>query len=63
MIGFLLGLYGSNGKGSSYIAQYLVRWTTQSALYTFLPWQTCSFQHQLGFSWKHSSDAEIKRKD
>ena len=27
----------------------------------FLPWQTCSFQHRLGFSWKHSSLAAIKR--
>ena len=34
------------------------------ALYTFcLPWQTCSFRHQLGFSGKHSSDAAITRKD
>ena len=28
----------------------------------FLPWQTCSFRHQLGFSWKHSSHAAITRK-
>ena len=34
-----------------YIAQYLVRWTTQSVL------QTCSFRHQLDFSGKHSSHA------
>ena len=27
----------------------------------FLPWQTCSFRHQLGFSWKHSSQAAITR--
>ena len=25
----------------------------------FLPWQTCSFRHQLGFSGKHSSHAAI----
>ena len=25
----------------------------------FLPWQTCSFRHKLGFSWKHSSHAAI----
>ena len=25
----------------------------------FLPWQTCSFRHQLGFSWKHSNNASI----
>ena len=32
------------------------------ALYTFcLPWQTCSFRHQLGFSGKHSSQAPITR--
>ena len=29
----------------------------------FLPWQTCSFRHQLGFSWKHSSYAAITRDD
>ena len=29
----------------------------------FLPWQTCSFQHQLGFSWKHSSHAAVTRID
>ena len=29
----------------------------------FLPWQTCSFQHQLDFSWKHSSHAAITRND
>ena len=29
----------------------------------FLPWQTCSFQHQRGFSWKHSSHAAITRND
>ena len=34
------------------------------ALYTFfLPWQTCSFQHQLGFSGKLSSHAAITRND
>ena len=29
----------------------------------FLPWQTCSFRHQLDFSGKHSSDAAITRED
>ncbi len=34
------------------------------ALYTFcLPWQTCSFRHQLGFSGTHSSEAAITPKD
>ena len=28
----------------------------------FLPWQTCSFRHQLGFSWKHSSHAAIAQR-
>ena len=33
------------------------------ALYTFcLPWQYCSFRHQLGFSGKHSSHAAIRAK-
>ena len=27
-----------------------------------LPWQTCSFRHQLGFSWKHSSHAAIAQR-
>ena len=44
-----------------YIALYPVRWTAQSALH-FLPWQTCSIQHQLGFSWKHSSHAAIAQR-
>ena len=47
-----------------YLAQYPVCWATQSALlvqYTFLPWHTCSFRHQLGFSWMHSSHAAITR--
>ena len=29
----------------------------------FLPWQTCSFRHELGFYWKHSSLATITRND
>ena len=29
----------------------------------FLPWQTCSFRHQLGFSGNHSSHAAITRND
>ena len=29
----------------------------------FLLSQTCSFRHQLGFSWKHSSHAAITRED
>ena len=44
-----------------YIAQYPVRWTAESALHFSSPvhpsW--CSFRHQLGFSWKHSSHAAI----
>ena len=51
----------SSHKGSFYIAQYPVRWTAQRALHFCLPWQTCSFRHQLGFSGKHSSQAAITR--
>ena len=40
----------STKKVSFYIAQYPARWTVQSALHFSLPWQTCSFRHQLGFS-------------
>ena len=28
----------------------------------FLRWKTCSLRHQLGFSWKHSSDAAIAQR-
>ena len=34
--------------------QYPVRWSAQSPLH-FTPWQTCSFRHQLVFSWKQSA--------
>ena len=34
------------------VIQY--RWTIQSASH-FKPWETCSFQHQLGFTGKHSA--------
>ena len=42
-------------KVGFYIAQYPVR-------SLFLSWQTCSFRHQLGFSWKHSSHAAIAQR-
>ena len=45
-------------KAHSYIAQYPVRWTAQSALH-FTPWQTCSFRHQLNFCGKHSDILHI----
>ena len=45
-----------------YIAQYSVRWTTQSALH-FTLWQTCSFRHQLGLCANHCSHAAIMRGD
>ena len=35
-----------NGNSMFYIAQYPVRWTSQSALH-FTTWQTRSFRHQL----------------
>ena len=44
------------------IAQYSVRWPSQSVLH-FTPWQTCSFQHHLDFSGKHSSHAAIMCED
>ena len=44
-----------------YIAQYPVRRTAQGTIH-FTPWQTCSFRHQLGFSWKHSSHAAIAQR-
>ena len=52
-------------KGSFYIAQYLVRWTAQSASH-FLPSLTDRPVHSdtfLGFSGKHSSQAAITRQD
>ena len=45
-----------------YIAQYPVRLDRSKRFTLFLPWQTCSFRHQLGFSRKHSSHAAIMRK-
>ena len=54
---------GLDIKGSLYIAQHPVRWTAQSAVHFFLPWQTCSFRHQPGFSGKHSSQAAITCND
>ena len=43
-------------KGKFYI--------TLSKLFTlFLPWQTCLFRHQLGFSEKHSSQVAITCND
>ena len=42
--------------------QYPV-WTAQSALHFCPSRKTCSFQHQLGFSGKHSSHAAITRKN
>ena len=45
-----------------YMVQYPIRWTAQSALH-FTSRQTCSFRHQLGFSGRHSSHAEITRED
>jgi len=35
---------GKRVNVSSYIAQYPLLWTARSALYTLLPWQTCSFK-------------------
>ena len=35
-------------KACFYVAQYPIRCTTQGALH-FIPWQTCSFRHQLAF--------------
>ena len=46
----LFSVWGKQVEGSFYIAHYPVRWTAQSALHFCLPWQTCSFRHQLGFS-------------
>ena len=49
-------------KNKTYIVPYPVHWTAQSILH-FIPWQTCSFQHQLEFSGKHSTNATITCKD
>ena len=50
-------------KGMFYIAQCPVHWTAQSALHILPSLQTCSFQHQLGFSGKHSRHAAITLED
>ena len=46
-----------------YIAHYPVHCTAQKRFTVFLPWQTCSFRYQLGFSWRHSSHVAITRND
>ena len=51
-----------NVKVRSYIAQYPVHRTAQSALH-FTPWQTCSFQGHLNFSGKHSAMLQLLRED
>ena len=49
-------------KVRSYIAQYPVHRTAQSALH-FTPWQTCSFQGHFNFSGKHSAMLQLLRED
>ena len=47
-----------------YIAMQVSSSLNRSKRFTLLlPWQTCSFRHQPGFSWKHSSHAAITRND
>ena len=52
------------GKGMFLYSTVLIQSVgPHKALYTFLPSQTCSLRHQLGFSRKHSSHAAITRND
>ena len=51
-----------NGESSSYIPLYSVYKIAKSTLH-FTPWQTCSFQHHLNFSEKHSTTLQLLRKD
>ena len=48
-------------KVRSYISWYPVLVTAQSALH-FTPWQTCSFQRHLDFSWKQSAMLQLLRR-
>ena len=45
-------------KVRSYIAQYPVLRTAQSALH-FTLWLTCSTKHQLNFLWKHPATLQL----
>ena len=61
------GVYGSAQISITKVAIvnicfYPVRWPAHSTLH-FTPWHTCSFRHQLDICGKHSSHAEITRKD
>ena len=49
-------------RQGSYVAQYPTLRIGQSALH-FTPWQTCSIEHHLGFSGKHSAMRQLIRKD
>ena len=47
----------------TYVASALSSPLDRSKRFTrFLPWQTCSFRYQLGFSWKHSSNTAIAQR-
>ena len=67
-VGYFVPLNGPFLKtGTRLVFLYIYSACIQSvgpvkALYTFLPWQTCSSRHQLCFSWKHSSHAAIARR-
>ena len=48
---------GKKGKGMFLYSAVSSPLDRSNSFTLFLPWQTCSFRHQLGFSWKHSSHA------
>ena len=56
-------------RGEHLITKGMIRYSAVSSpldrskrFTLFLPWQTCLFQHRLGFSWKHSSHAAIAQR-
>ena len=59
-LGFLIPADLGERKKGMFLYSAVSRSLDRSKCFTlFLPWQTCSFRHQLGLSGKHSSHAAI----
>ena len=53
---------GEKGKGMCLYSAVSSPLDSSKRFTLILHWQTCSFRHQLGFSWKHSSHAAIAQR-
>ena len=62
-ISWLHHLAWCNGKGMILYSAVSSPLDNSKRFTLFLPWQTCSFRHEQGFSWKHSGDAAIPGND